>query len=105
MSMKTNNSPQSSARVSSPALVISSHVINTLNSLPENERVAVTSALAAELILGEDVAGAGLTPMQLMLYSMIKSYVKRDTYRFTHNSGKVSDSVPFQQGYQRAAAI
>ena len=31
---------------------ITSHVIDTINALPADERVAVTTALAAELILG-----------------------------------------------------
>jgi len=65
------------------AFVISAHVINTINSLPEKERVAVTSALAAELILGADAdkCGTKLSPVEEMLYSMIKMYVRRDTER------------------------
>lgn len=62
--------------------VISPRVINTINSLPVEERLAVTSALAAELILGAESAGdASLTPMQEVIYSMIKMYVRRDTER------------------------
>lgn len=65
------------------AFVITSHVINTINSLPEKERVAVTSALAAEMILGAkaDSGDRGLTPVEEMLYSMIKMYVLHDTER------------------------
>jgi hypothetical protein len=63
------------------AFVITPHVINTINALPTEERVAITSALAGELILGAD-AVSSLTPVQAMLYSMIKQYVCHDTSRF-----------------------
>lgn len=69
-----------------PAAVITSHVINTLNALPAEERAAITSALASELLLGETILNESLTPMQHMIYSMIRSYVTRDTARFTAES-------------------
>lgn len=59
-------------------IVISKHVINTINALPEEERLAVTAALAGELILGAD-STAALTPVQEMIYGMIRQYVRRDT--------------------------
>ena len=69
------------------AFVITPHVINTLNALPEQERLAVASALAVELLLGAGCNGE-LTPMQEVIYAMISQYVHRDTQRyndFCHN--------------------
>ena len=67
-----------------PAVVITPHVINTLNALPSEERDAIASALAANLLLGEEVADSTLTPMQKIIYTMIRSYVRRDTARFSN---------------------
>lgn len=58
-------------------IIISKRVIDTINALPFNEKKAITKALACELILGEDAA-AELTPIQSMLYSIIKYYVRKD---------------------------
>lgn len=69
-----------------PAVVITPHVINTLNALPPEERAAITSALAADLLLGEKIVDATLTPMQKIIYTMIRSYVRRDTVRFSNLS-------------------
>ena len=63
------------------AFVITPHVINTINSLSAEERVAITSALAVEMILGAEAAHS-LSPMQSVIYAMIKQYVHRDTARF-----------------------
>lgn len=63
------------------AFVITPHVINTLNALPEQERLAVASALAVELLLGARCNGE-LTPMQEVIYAMISQYVHRDTQRY-----------------------
>lgn len=62
------------------AIYISPRVINTINSLPEDDRIAVASAIAGELILGSQASGH-LTPMQTLAYTIIRSYVKNDTYR------------------------
>lgn len=61
-------------------IVITSNVINTINALPIEERLAITAALASELILGKESASS-LTPVQAMVYSMIKDYVNRDSER------------------------
>lgn len=66
------------------AFVITPHVINTLNALPEQERLAVASALAVELLLGARCNGE-LTPMQEVIYAMISQYVHRDTQRYTES--------------------
>ncbi len=63
-----------------PTMVITPRVVNTINSLPVAERGAISSALAQEFILGRDPAET-LTPVQAMIYAMIRSYVTRDTRR------------------------
>jgi len=82
------------------AFVITPHVINTINSLPQEERLAVTSALAMEMILGVE-AKNGLTPMEKMLYAMIKSYVNHDTERHI----KARQTVCAGNGRQQARNI
>ena len=61
--------------------IITPHVINTINSLPIDERIAITAALAGEIILGTDPTPT-LSPVQEIIFSMIKQYVRRDTERF-----------------------
>ena len=70
----------SSQPTSGPALVITPHVVNTINALPDEERSAISVALANEFILGKDPT-EGLTPVQAMIYSMISFYVRRDIRR------------------------
>ncbi|MCM1028582.1 MAG: hypothetical protein NC342_03545 [Pseudoflavonifractor sp.] len=67
-----------------PAMVITPHVASTISSLPADEQLAISSALAREFILGLDPEEA-LTPFQVMVYSMIRSYVCRDTRRMGAN--------------------
>lgn len=67
-----------------PAMVITPHVVDTINSLPAGERGAISAALAMEFILGADPTDS-LTPFQAMVYSMIRSYVVRDTRRHSLN--------------------
>lgn len=63
------------------SIVISSHVINTINALPVEERNAIAQALASEMILGADLCHT-LSPMQEMLYSVIKFYIQKDSIRY-----------------------
>ena len=63
------------------SIVISPHVINTINSLPEEERVAIATAFVGDLIMGINPDKA-LSPIQTMLYGIIKSYVERDSSKF-----------------------
>lgn len=66
------------------SIVITQHVINTIKSLPMEERLAIASALAGEMILGATIdenAENGLTPMQTVLYSMIRDYIRRDSHK------------------------
>ena len=58
--------------------IITPHVINTINSLPIDERIAITAAL------GTDPTPT-LSPVQEIIFSMIKQYVRRDTERFAAN--------------------
>ncbi|GEM_PF-774212 len=62
-------------------VILSSRVIDTINSLPETERIAVASAISAQLILGADASSA-LSPIENMLFSMICSYVRHDTAQY-----------------------
>lgn len=64
------------------SILITPHVINTINSLHDEERTAIANTLAAELILGEKPE-ASLSPMQEMIYSIIRFYVKQDTIKYT----------------------
>ena len=59
--------------------IITPHVINTINSLPVEERIAITAALAGEMILGTDSTE--------IIFSMIRQYVRRDTERFASTLG------------------
>lgn len=74
------------------AIVITPHVINTINSLPENERIAIANALIRDMIL-ESEKVVDLTPMQTVIYAIIKQYVSRDTDRFVRTGKMLSDIV------------
>lgn len=65
------------------SIVITPHVINTINALPEEERVAVASAFVGEMIMGLNVEEI-LSPFQTMLYAVVKSYVQQDSYRYNN---------------------
>lgn len=62
------------------SLFLSSRVISTLNALPEDDRLAVASAIVGELIFG-GVAKGALTPIQNLAFEIIRSYVRRDTQK------------------------
>ena len=79
------------------AFVITPHVVNTLNSLPEQERVAVTSALAVELLLGTRCQGE-LSPMQEVIYTRLSHYVRRDTERFNARMSAHGHAVGVSSG-------
>lgn len=64
------------------SIIITPHVINTLKSLPAEERIAITNALAEDMILGDGVNG--LSPYQRMIYSIIRFYVERDTAKYNN---------------------
>lgn len=64
------------------SIVITPHVINTINSLPEEERVAVASAFVSEIIMGVNPEDS-LSPLQKMLYSVIRFYVQQDSTKLS----------------------
>lgn len=66
------------------SILISSHVINTINSLPMEERVAVSSALIGELILGETPTEEHLNSVETLLYTVIRQYVRQDSARYAN---------------------
>lgn len=71
------------------AIIFSERVINTINSLPEEEKLAVTSAVSCEFILGVPMK-KGLTPLQQLLFAVIKSYILHDTKQFEAKQKLVS---------------
>ena len=60
------------------SIILSERVLNTINSLPVDDRIAIASAVAGELILGASASGE-LTPLQNLVFAMIRQYVKHDT--------------------------
>lgn len=64
---------------------ISPRVIDTINSLPIKDRIPISNALSSEFILGRDPTES-LTPLQNMLYTMIRFYVTQDTERNKQDS-------------------
>lgn len=65
------------------SIVISSHVINTINSLPKEERIAVASAFVSDMIIGVNPEEE-LSSVQTMLYSVIKFYIQQDSARYNN---------------------
>ena len=59
-------------------IFISPRVLNTINSLPMEDRIAVATAITGEMLLGGDASGE-LTPMQQLVYTIIRQYVRHDT--------------------------
>jgi len=68
----------------SSSILISSHVINTINSLPVEERVAVSAALVGEMILGKTPSDDSFSPKESLLYSIIRQYVRQDSARYAN---------------------
>ncbi|MBD5185701.1 MAG: hypothetical protein HDS92_03730 [Bacteroidales bacterium] len=62
------------------SVFFSSRVIDTINSLPLDDRSTMAAALTSEFILGMDAAGS-LSGVQKMVYAIIRHYVKQDMSR------------------------
>lgn len=62
------------------SIIITPHVINTINSLPEEERLSIVSAIAGEMLMGVSVE-KNLSPEQMLIYTIIKDYIRRDSFR------------------------
>lgn len=66
----------------SKTIVISDDVINTINSLTEDDRIMMLAAVVGELICGSKVDNK-LNSMQRIIFSIIRSSVKRSTDDYT----------------------
>lgn len=64
------------------AIVISPHVINTLRALPSEERINIATAIAGEILLGNETSH--LEPIESMIFSIIRFYIEQDSYRYQH---------------------
>lgn len=73
------------------SVIISPRVINTIQSLSDADRGAISNAISMEFILGQDPIDT-LTPTQNMIYSIIRFYVNQDTTR--ESRGSVSGYNP-----------
>ena len=60
--------------------IITQRVINTIKSLRPADREPITKALSMEFILGENPEST-LTPIQNVIYAMIRFYVQQDAER------------------------
>ncbi|MBD5245231.1 MAG: hypothetical protein HDS58_04335 [Barnesiella sp.] len=60
------------------SIVISQRVINTINSLPLEDRIAISTAVLGEFVFGvkDDL---GLSSHNVMLYAVIRQYIKHDS--------------------------
>ena len=58
------------------AIVITSQVINTLRSLPYEERLSIASALASEMLLGMGQC-SDLSPDEDLVYQILRTHVNR----------------------------
>lgn len=67
-------------RITKAGLKITQKVITTIKSLPSEESMAITLALAKEYILGVDPRES-LNPTQMMLYTFIKYDIDREMKR------------------------
>lgn len=63
--------------------LISSNVINTIQSLPPEERSAISQALMNEMFFGHD-PHSSLSPTQMIAYTFIKFNIDSDTRRISH---------------------
>ena len=61
-------------------LIISPRVIDTINSLQPSDRASITNALGMEFILGQN-PDKMLTPMQSIIYAVVRFYVTQDSQR------------------------
>ena len=66
-------------------IVITPNVINTLRSLPLEERMSVASALAGEMLLGAGRC-SDLAPEEDMIYQILRFYVNQASARYNAQS-------------------
>lgn len=66
------------------AIVITQNVLNTLRSLPYEDRLNVASALAGEMLLGAGRA-TDLEPQQALVYDILRNYVQQASERYSRS--------------------
>lgn len=71
------------------SIIISPRVIDTINSLQPTDRAPISNAICMEFILGQNPEDT-LTPMQNIIYAVIRFYVSQDTERQSQQTAKVS---------------
>lgn len=62
------------------SVILSSHVIDTVKALSEEDRKAIAAAIVEDFVLGGDPEDS-LSPFQAMIYTIISYYIKRDSLR------------------------
>ena len=67
------------------SIVFTPQVINTLRSLPLDERLDIASALAGEMLLGAGES-TELSPTENLIYQILRGYVQRASKAY--NSGR-----------------
>lgn len=67
-------------------IVINGDVINTINSLPVEDRRAISEAIAGEMICGCNVEES-LNSMQRIIFTIIRGSVKRSTEAYMASLG------------------
>lgn len=73
--------------------IITSRVVDAIRSLPASDRESISRALGNEFLLGLNPEEL-LTPVQAMVYAMIRFYVTQDTER-AMSAGRVSEAASF----------
>lgn len=63
------------------SIVFTPNVLNTLRSLPIEERMSVACALTGELLLGAGVS-SNLSPEEDLVYQILRNYVEKASARY-----------------------
>ncbi|MDE6278220.1 MAG: hypothetical protein K2M06_08965 [Muribaculaceae bacterium] len=64
-------------------LVLTARVLRTIRTLPTEERMAIATAIANEIILGgAPTDEAAMSPVASMLYPLIRFDIEHDSLRF-----------------------
>lgn len=72
----------SKLKIMNQSIVFTPNVLNTLRSLPLEERLSITSALAGELLLGAGES-TDLEPSENLVYQILRGYVLRASKAYT----------------------
>ncbi len=67
------------------SIVFSNHVINTIKALPIDERRSVVNALTSEIFMDESSESHELSPMEEMICTIIRFYVKQDSMKLMNS--------------------